>query len=135
MKRRYVALLFIFVFFASLNLNCKKDEGSLNEKQLIGKLIGEWIETSPCDSCLSIAFNADDTIFLYNNLDNTILTLTYQVISKDSIEVVRNWEIELDRKKTKHRAIFFTNDTLEITQFLAVDHGITGFDDIKLFRE
>lgn len=113
-----------------IGISCSKDEPE--EITLRDKLIGNWIEVLPCDSCNTFTFTEDDTIFQKNNLDNNILTSSYQFITNDSIIVTRNWEIEESKKTSKHKLNFYTNDTLEIKQFLPVDYGITGFEDIKL---
>jgi len=137
MKIIYQLLLLILLTLIAFSCwNCISD----NNEDMIddlsttkNNLVGDWIEIFPCDSCRTLVFDENDTIYQKDTwYENTPLVIYYQVIAKDSILVTRNWEIESEKKTTKHKLIFHTADTLELIQFLAVDYGITGFEDIKL---
>jgi hypothetical protein len=127
----------INLFLAGILLfatSCCKDEPE-KEPTLKDKLIGKWIEVSPCENCnRTYTFSNNDTIYLKSKWDETIYPSFYQAISNDSILVIRNWEIEAKKKTTKHKVVFYSNDTVLINQFLPVDFGITGFEDITLAK-
>lgn len=127
-----INLLFLTTIFLS-SISCSKSDSEKNQP-LKDKLIGKWIEVSPCDSCWTLTFSNNDTIYQKSKWDNTIYSSFYKVISNDSILVIRNWEIEAEKKKTYHEVVFYSNDTILIRQFMAVDYGITGFEDIKLAK-
>jgi hypothetical protein len=105
-----------------------------NESEIKMKLVGTWIEQMPCDSCNTFQFSDNDSIIQINNLSGEKLPATYQIISDDSIMVTRLWEIEQNKKTTSHEIIFHSSDTLEILQFLPVDFGLTGFENVKLYK-
>ncbi len=93
--------------------------------------IGEW-KVAQGDAYISFTFTAD-SIYRDNNVSET-LKYNYKVVN-DSIEVIRCWEIEKERIKTKHQYSFISKDSLFIEQFLAIDYGVTGFLDIMLHKK
>jgi len=117
-----------------LGINCSTKDDDFNLVDLKNKLVGKWIEVSLCDSCHTITIDENDVIYIDTKWDNPTLSMSYQVIAEDSIKVIRNWEIESEKKTTTHSFVFYTNDTLEIKQFMAVDYGVAGFEDIKLYK-
>ncbi len=119
-----------FLLFA---INCSKDETD-KEQTLKDKLIGKWIEVSPCENCNTFTFSQNDSIFQTVKSDDTIYSLFYVVLNDDSIQVTRNWDIEQTKRTTKHKVIFLSSDTIRINQFLPVDFGITGFEDVILTK-
>ncbi len=98
------------------------------------KLVGTWIEQLPCDSCNTIMFTDMDSVIQISNLSGERLPATFQILPNDSIKVTRFWEIENHKKATSHKILFNSTDTLKILQFLPVDFGLTGFDDVKLVK-
>ena len=133
-------LLVIMLLLASA---CSKDETNLKtveteeeteiETTVKKKLVGTWVEISPCEGCRIYTFN-NDSIFQTMNYDKTTYNLFYKIINDDSIQVTRDYEIEQHRKTTIHRVVFISSDTIRIEQFLAVDFGITGFEDVTLIK-
>jgi len=119
---------------AIVELIVKKNEGSESYLTFKDKLVGKWIEISPCESCHVFTFSQNDTVYQKFKFDNAIYCSHYNVTSEDSIQVVRDWEIEQDKKTTRHNVIFLSNDMIIIEQFMPVDYGITGFNDIKLIK-
>ena len=107
---------------------------SQSTKNLSGELIGTWIEISPCDSCRTYTFTKTDSIFLTAWYDNVVYKMSYMVVNEDSIQVTRLWDIELSKKTTTNNVVFLSSDTIRINQFLPVDIGITGFEDVVLNR-
>ena len=136
-------LLAVLLLLAS---TCSKDETDLKtieteeeteiETTLKRKLVGTWVEIIPCDGCYIFTFSNDGNInwtMIYDKT-HTINNLSYKILSEDSIQVTRNYEIDEERKTTKHKVDFISNDTIKIHQFLAVDVGITGFEDVTLIK-
>ena len=119
-----------FLLFAT---NCSNDEPE-KEQTLKDKLIGNWTELLPCENCNTFTFLQNDSIIQTTKSDDTTYSLSFVVINKDTIQVSRNWDIEQVKKTTKHKIVFLSNDTVIINQFLPVDFGITGFEDIKLTK-
>ena len=96
-------------------------------------LIGTWTDlyTFSRDTYF---FTENDTI-IWNRLSGIeILTLSYQVVAEDSIKVTRNWETGEKHKTSTNKLIFHTYDTLEIIKFVAVDYGISGWQDALLYK-
>jgi len=131
--------LFVLICVSiSLGAGCDKDNNDLKNKlseldSIKDKLVGKWLEVSPCDSCHILTFNENDTIALNTQWDSPTLYTYYQIIAEDSIEVTRNWEIEQDKKTTKHKFII-SRDRLSLQKFKPVDYGIIGFEDIILIK-
>lgn len=122
-----------FLLIAS---NCSKEfiEGYL---VLDNKLVGKWGELSPCESCKNYYIFSHNSITFANQhyeTDYFNKEASYAFINGDSIQVTRNYEIELSRKITKHKVVFLSSDTIRIEQFRAVDYGITGFEDVTLTK-
>ena len=113
------------LMFILLLLSCEKEAG--NGETLKNILIGEWVEVSPCESCNTLTFSTNGTIYLKYISDVTTYLFYYQTVSSNSIKVVRDWDIEENKKTTVHEVTFLTTDTLLLRQFMAVDYGITGF--------
>jgi hypothetical protein len=129
MKTINLLLAGLILFGAS----CSNDEPT-QEPTLKDKLIGKWIELYPCDSCRTFTFSKNDTVYQKSVWDETIYSSFYKVISSDSIMIIRNWDIEAEKKKTSHKIVFMSSDTINIIQFLPVDVGITGFEDVILTK-
>lgn len=125
--------LIILTSIFLIGICCSKENSEKNQT-INNKLIGEWIEISPCDLCNTLTFSDNDTIYQKSKWDKTSLRLFYQLLTEDSVKVIRNWEIEPKNKTTNHKIVFYSNDTIVIKQFMAVDFGITGFEDIKLYK-
>jgi hypothetical protein len=90
-------------------VGCSKGGSILNNTDNRGtknKLLGRWVEISPCDSCHILTFVENDTIYLNSKWDAPTLTMSYHVIAEDSLTVTRNWEIGSTKKTTIHRLIF-----------------------------
>ena len=119
--------------FLLFGISCSKDEPE-KEQTLKEKLIGKWTEVSPCESCNTFTFLQNDSILQTVKFDDTIYSLFYVVLDNDSIQVTRNWDIEQTKKTTKHKVVFLSSDTIRIIQFLPVDFGITGFEDVTLTK-
>lgn len=126
---KFYLLLFSLILLSS---SCTKNETTENTV-VDNNLIGSWVEISPCEGCRKYTFNYD-SIFQTANYDKTTYNLSYKIINDDSIQVTRNYEIEQQRKTTKHKFVFISSDTIRIEQFLAVDFGITGFEDVILIK-
>ena len=62
------------------------------------------------------------------------LYLSYLIVDESSIQVTRNWDIEIEKKTTTHNVTFLSMDTIRIDQFVAADYGITGFEDRLLAK-
>jgi hypothetical protein len=97
-------------------------------------LIGTWIEVSPCDSCRTYTFTETDSIFLIARYDNFVYKMSYYVVNEDSIQVIRLWDIEPSKKTTTNNVVILSSDTIRINQFLPVDLGIIGFQDVVLTK-
>lgn len=122
-------------FCATCNDIGKNDINEPSKEQTLkDKLIGKWTELSPCEKCKTFTFLQNDSIYQTVKSDDTTYSLSYVVINNDSIQVTRNWDIEQAKKTTKHKVVFLSIDTIKINQFLPVDFGITGFEDIKLIK-
>ena len=89
------------------------------------KLIGTWEDYMSNANPLSVIFTKRDSVI------EDYTRGTYNVIYKDSIEVIRP---ELDKIYSKHKIIFSGNDTLRLRQFTRVGYGITGYADLFLKR-
>ena len=57
--------------------------------------------------------------------------MPYSVVREDVIEV--KWPFL--EKRTEHNIVFHGNDTLELIQFIPVDVGMTGFEDITVIKK
>lgn len=114
---------------------CTDDQEPPNLKTVEDMFIGTWLEYAPCDSCTQLVFLKNRNLEQTYLLEDQTLLVSYSVISKDSIQVVRDWEFlpELDGKPTNHRFILHTPDTLEIFQFVPAYYG-TGFQDIRMIK-
>ena len=111
-------------------MGCEKIQ---SKQQLLEEgLIGSWIEISPCDSCEFYTFTKDKIIL--TRYDNTNYDLSYFLVGESSIQVTRNWDIEIAKKTTIHNVTFLSTDTIRINQFLPADYGTTGFEDVLLIR-
>lgn len=106
---------------------------SLSQEQRIAQnLLGKWLEISPCESCSTLTFSSNDTIYLSYEFDPTVYKIHYQIISDDSIKVTRMWDIEQSKKTTTNKVNFLEENGLFLEQFMAVDAGVTGFQNITL---
>lgn len=121
-------LIFIFVLFASCSENDSNRTENVNEK-----LLGNWIEVSPCESCNTLRFSKD-TIFLEFKSDDRIYEIYYEIVAENSIEVTRLWDIEESKKTTIHEFEFLNQERMLIKQFMPSDAGTTGFTDIELIK-
>ncbi len=136
-----IKLLFL-ILSSSVWTCCSKEETETpeNGKQdttdftVKSKLIGIWVEFHPCDSCFVLTFESNDTIVQLNTSSDEELHYAYEILSDDSIKVTRLWDILSEVKTTEHKINFINNDTLELIQFFAVSYGITGFEDVKLYK-
>ena len=108
----------------------------LSNEQIITKhkLIGEWFEISPCDSCYTLTILESDTIYLTTKWNDPIEKVPYFIISKDSIKVER--EIDLVKQVTKHQLIFHADDKIELKVFRPSDANyLYPFEDIILLKK
>jgi len=138
MKTKIPIWTLLIISFTAFNLaGCGKEEikDNYDKQELKKKLLGLWIELSPSDSLRTYEFTEHDSIIQknlwYENDDR--LSYYFQIIASDSIKVIRDWEIEESKKETTHKLTFYSNDTLKIIQFLAIDYGY-GFEDVKLYK-
>ena len=92
-------------------------------------ILGEWEEFSECKKCHSLNFKSSGELNFIDNLGKTQEDYFYKILSKDSIGVKKG-----SNKFENFKYTFITTDTLEIKQFIPVDYGITGFQDIKLHK-
>ncbi len=106
--------------------SCSKEGGQ--GQTLKNNLIGKRVEISPCESSNTPTFSTNDTIDQKFKFDATTYLFYYQIISNDPIKVIRDWDIEENKKNPVHKVTFLTNDTMLLRQFMAVDYGITGFE-------
>jgi len=99
-------------------------------------LIGTWREIAPCKDCSSLTFSDNDTIYHQFTYDNSIVKLTYQFISEDSIQIVRLEETNPDRRMTNNRIVFYNSDSILIEKFTPTDAAVypPQFIDIKLLK-
>jgi hypothetical protein len=133
-------ILVITSIFLYVLIGCKKENDSediilpIDEVQETRKkLIGTWIELSPCNSCHLFEFTEQDSIIeTFIRMDLRVYYY-FQITAPDSIKVLRDWKIDEHRKETTHKLLFHSDNTLTLIQFLAVDYG-TGFADIKLHK-
>ena len=140
MKPKTPIWTLLIISFIAFNLaGCGKDEIKDNDykQDIKNKLLGLWIEFYPReDSLRTYEFTEQDSIIqkhLWYDNDNR-LSYYFQIIAKDSIKVIRDWEVEESIKETTHKLTFYSNDTLKIKQFLPVLYGLTGFEDVKLYK-
>lgn len=108
---------------------CEEDSVSIHDQ-----LIGKWTEYAPCKSCNTFLFTQSDSIIQINTKTNERLFAYFEITSNNTIKVKRDWELEDSKQITNHEIHFYSNDTLEISQFLPVDYGLFGFEDVKLVR-
>lgn len=136
MNLLFIILLSIFWTYCSKDENNPHENGQQDNSNSIlkQKLIGSWLEYAPCDSCYILTFETNDTIVQLNTSNDKKVYYTYEILSDDSIRVTRLWEILPDIKTTEHKINFIHNDTIELVQFFAVSYGITGFEDVKLYK-
>jgi hypothetical protein len=99
------------------------------------RLVGKWMIIDPCDSCYTFIFDNNDTIYKKFRWDNEIEKWYYEVVSNDSIKVIRNLQgIYSAWNKSKHKFVFKADGILRIYQFLPDIIGTTGFTDVKLSK-
>ncbi|WP_430817894.1 hypothetical protein [Carboxylicivirga sp. RSCT41] len=128
-----VALLCFTLFISS----CDDDDNNDNPKPedietTLNKLKGIWLNTS-ATNFNAFAFMGDSKLLEYT--DNGISYYSYEVIEADKIRVTRLWNVGDDKEETVHELTFHNNDNqLVIPGLIAVDHGITGFEDVNLMR-
>lgn len=130
--RKQILLILSMLFFVWMGQGCVKNENGA--KTLKDKFVGEWIEISPCDSCISLTFAVNDCIYQRYKYDSLIYYSNYSIVNDSCIQVTRNWETKKNKTITKHKFIFFSNDTLFIQQFSPVDIGVDGFQDVLLTK-
>ena len=114
-------------------MSCDKND-SIESQNLNVEILGDWIEISPCEDCNTLTFSKEDTIYLKNQSDPTIYKLLYHLEKTDSIKVIRLWEIEDSKKTSTHKIGISPNNILFLEQFMPVDYGVTGFEDITLTK-
>ena len=122
-----VAILFSFA--------CNKKPIDTYENNLnTNSLIGNWREIYPCKGCSSLTFSDNDTIYHQFTYDNSIVKLTYQFISEDSIQIVRLEETNPNKRMTNNKIVFYNSDSILIEKFTPTDAAIypPQFIDIKL---
>ena len=132
---RIVCLIgFLVLWFFSCD--DEPSEDIVDITQIEDMFIGSWLEYAPCDSCMQVVFLENGQVEQVSRFDDMILSMSYSVVSQNSIEVVRDWEFlpELNGKPTSHKFIFHTPDTLEILQLIPVAYGVTGFQDIQMVK-
>lgn len=132
MKKTFLISLLIGVIGVIALSSCEKEQSK--HQLLEDVLIGSWIEISPCDSCEIYTFTKDNRIILTFTYNNTNYDLSYLIVDESSIQVTRNWDIEIEKKTTTHNVTFLSMDTIRIDQFVAADYGITGFEDRLLAK-
>ncbi len=125
-KFNYLLLLILQLVGCSQN-----DSNEMQNSQ--DEIIGTWTEISPCEFCNTLNISRD-TIFLKNKSDERTYKMLYRFELKNHIHVTRLWEIEEDKRSTRHEIKFLTDGTLILQQFMPVDFGITGFEDITLSK-
>lgn len=113
-------------------LNGMKDELSAFKK----KLVGIWIEVYPCKDCSELTISNNDTIYQKFTLDNATYKLFIQFIAKDSIHIERLWKSDKDKRLTKNKVIFYSNDSILIEDFYSSDAAVVppDFIDVKLVK-
>lgn len=131
-----IFLLFIF------GISCTPEEPKPNnhnyseeEQVLKDKLLGIWIELSPCDSCFTYRFTDDDSIITSSTEGSKIiLPGAYTIVSNDSIEVIRCWEMGNRQNITKNKVVVISDDTILIEDLFPVDYDsyLDGFVDVRL---
>ncbi len=121
----------LFILFVYILSGCHKEE--LDNKEILkGKLIGHWIYTAPEDTIpgLDAFFYEDDTLLIhlrwYPNVPDE--RFRYEVISSDSIKIDRGMD-----RMTYHKIIFYSLDSIKITDFADIDL-IWGYTDITLYK-
>lgn len=122
-----------FYLLSIILISCNKSD-SVEDRNLSDKISGEWIEISPCEGCNTLTFSNKDTIYLKKQSDPKIYKMFYQLKSTDIIEVTRLWEIEDSKKTSSHKIENSSDNVLFLEQFMPVDYGTTGFDDITLTK-
>ncbi len=97
----------MFLFSCFLLFNGCEDSTSVEPENY---LIGKWLDINSCDSCLIYEFNPDNSLYRHKIGENSIDTLSYKLLSKDSINIVyksnKNYKIER-----------YTEDSIEILGF------------------
>jgi len=93
-------------------------------------ITGEWEEFSECNKCHTLIFKSNGELNFIDNLAKTQENYFYKVLSKDLISV--KWESNTFKSFSYS---FKSTDTLVIKQFLPVDYGITGYQDILLIKK
>lgn len=120
--------LYLMVFIA-----CASCRAEHVEETMKSRLMGIWIEVEPCKGCSELHFG-DNSIAQKHKFNPEELLASYKIVGKDSIEVTRLWDIEANKKVTRHQIRFLSSDSIVIKAFSPVDYGITGFEDIKMIR-
>jgi hypothetical protein len=118
--------------------SCTKEQNPQTNKtdETKKQLLGEWYNPNyveGCDTCEKFIFTEEGEIMQVN--PNETLKYLFTLLSKDSISVTREWNIEFERKHTTHLITLITSDSLKIKQFLAVDYGVSNFVDVVLFKK
>jgi hypothetical protein len=120
------------IFINDVQVYCYNDNGSTNP------LIGAWREIYPCRDCSLLTFSDNDTIYHLFPDDNSIVKLTYHVISEDSIQIERLQERETNQytRKTKNKIVFYDDGSILIEKFYVTDATIFPpmFHNIKLLK-
>jgi hypothetical protein len=116
-----------------LILTGMKNEPSAFKK----KLVGTWKEVYPCNDCSELTISNNDTIYQKFTSDNTTYKLFIQFIARDSIQIERLWESDKDKRLTKNKIIFYSNDSILIEDFYSSDAAVfpPEFIDVKLVRK
>jgi hypothetical protein len=101
-------------------------------------LIGTWREIYPCEGCSLLTFSDNDTIYHQFTYDNSIVKLTYQITSEDTIQIERLWENETNpyTRKTSNKIVFYNSESILIEKFYVSDAAVfpPEFIDIKLIK-
>jgi len=120
-----------------LGISCSRvdePEKEINATEVIkSNLNGLWVEIEPCDSCNTYQFS-EDSIIQFNTSSKERLFAYFEVVMPSLIKITRDWEIEESKRITENKIFFLTTDTLEIKRFLPVDHGLTEFENIKIYK-
>ena len=102
------------------------------------KLKGEWIEVPPYDFSEKqyVTFSQNDTIYQKYESEDIVYRSYYEVIAKDSILIVREWETDLDIKTSRNKIIFREDNHIFIEGFIPLDIDVfpPEFRNIELLK-
>ncbi|MCF8299380.1 MAG: hypothetical protein K9H49_14910 [Bacteroidales bacterium] len=123
--------LMLVIAFITI-IGCEKENNDDLIRKTKKKLLGEWVEVYPCDSCHSYSFYENDSMDIKIIGGDSYLRYAYSVITRDSLH------IEKEPDLGNHRIHFYSDDSIKIDKlYLSITHvgSPDNFVDVTLIKK